>query len=67
MRALLSASQCQLLTQPCPFRKLTSALMSLPRPAAARAQNMLPQLGGYLCHGSKINLARCEKFIQVGT
>lgn len=27
---------------------------------------MLPQLGGYLCHGSKVNLARAETFIQVG-
>ncbi len=28
-------------------------------------RNMLPQLGGYLVSGSKINLARCEQFIQV--
>mmetsp|Transcript_1910 Transcript_1910/g.4334 ORF Transcript_1910/g.4334 Transcript_1910/m.4334 type:complete len:1136 (+) Transcript_1910:112-3519(+) len=27
-------------------------------------KNMLPQLGGYLCHGSKVNLQRAEMFIQ---
>lgn len=28
-------------------------------------KGMLPRLGGYLCHGSTINLARAEQFIQV--
>jgi 5'-3' exoribonuclease 2 len=27
-------------------------------------KNVLPELGGYLCHGSNVNLARVEKFIQ---
>ena len=28
-------------------------------------KNMLPELGGYLAHGSALNLARVEKFIRV--
>ena len=28
-------------------------------------QGILPKLGGYLCHGSKVNIERAEMFIQV--
>ena len=29
-------------------------------------KGMLPELGGYLAHGSTLDLNRVEKFIQVG-
>ncbi len=28
-------------------------------------KQQLPSLGGYICHGSDVNLARVEQFIQV--
>jgi hypothetical protein len=47
-------------------RQILSLAAPVPTCVPTYLQNMLPHLGGYLCEGSKINLARCEQFIQVG-